>query len=70
MAAMPSPVRSSPGPVFQPFRFIAVGDEDRQTLRMTLEPGSQVLQPARLYWSRIALCRANSLLALRRKPLL
>ncbi len=28
MAEMLSPVRSSPGSVFQPFRFVALGDDD------------------------------------------
>ena len=40
MAEMLNPVRSSPGRVFQPFRFVAMGDEDHQTLRMTLEAES------------------------------
>lgn len=40
MAEMLHPVRSVPGSVFQPFRFVALGDEDHQTLRMTLEAES------------------------------
>jgi len=40
MAEMLNPVRSTPGSVFQPFRFVALGDEDHQTLRMTLEAES------------------------------
>ena len=37
MAEMLNPVRSAPGSVFQPFRFIALGDEDHNALRMTVE---------------------------------
>ena len=40
MAEMLNPVRSAPGKVFQPFRFVAMGDEDHQTLRMALEAES------------------------------
>jgi hypothetical protein len=32
MAEMLSPVRSSPGSVFQPFRFVALGDDDHRML--------------------------------------
>lgn len=32
MAEMLSPVRSAPGSVFQPFRFVALGDDDHRTL--------------------------------------
>lgn len=32
MAEMLSPVRTSPGSVFQPFRFVALGDDDHRTL--------------------------------------
>ena len=32
MAEMLSPVRSAPGSVFQPFRFVALGDEDHNML--------------------------------------
>ena len=37
MAEMLNPVRSAPGSVFQPFRFIALGDDDHNALRMTVE---------------------------------
>jgi hypothetical protein len=37
MAEMLNPVRSAPGRVFQPFRFVALGDDDHQTLRMVVE---------------------------------
>jgi hypothetical protein len=37
MAEMLNPVRSAPGSVFQPFRFVALGDDDHQTLRMVVE---------------------------------
>ena len=37
MAEMLNPVRSAPGNVFQPFRFVALGDDDHQTLRMVVE---------------------------------
>ncbi|HEY8670044.1 MAG TPA: hypothetical protein VIL63_04320 [Terriglobales bacterium] len=40
MAEMLNPVRSAPGSVFQPFRFIALGDDDHNTLRMTVEAAS------------------------------
>ena len=32
MAEMLSPVRSTPGSVFQPFRFVALGDDDHRML--------------------------------------
>jgi hypothetical protein len=32
MAEMLSPVRSAPGSVFQPFRFVALGDDDHRML--------------------------------------
>jgi hypothetical protein len=32
MAEMLSPVRTAPGSVFQPFRFVALGDDDHRTL--------------------------------------
>ena len=37
MAEMLIPVRSTPGSVFQPFRFVALGDDDHQTLQMIVE---------------------------------
>ena len=37
MAEMLNPLRSVPGSVFQPFRFVALGDEDRQILKMIVE---------------------------------
>ncbi len=37
MAEMLNPVRSAPGNVFQPFRFVALDDDDHQTLRMVVE---------------------------------
>jgi hypothetical protein len=37
MAEMLNPVRSAPGSVFQPFRFVALGDEDHNALRMIVE---------------------------------
>ncbi len=37
MAEMLNPVRSSPGSVFQPFRFVALGDDDHHTLQMIVE---------------------------------
>jgi hypothetical protein len=37
MAEMLNPVRSAPGSVFQPFRFIALGDDDHNALRRTVE---------------------------------
>lgn len=40
MAEMLNPVRSAPGSVFQPFRFIALGDDDHNALRMTVEAAS------------------------------
>jgi hypothetical protein len=40
MAEMLNPVRSTQGSVFQPFRFVALADDDHQTLRMTLESES------------------------------
>jgi len=30
-------VRSRPGSVFQPFRFVALGDDDHHTLQMIVE---------------------------------
>ena len=37
MAEMLNPLRSVPGSVFQPFRFVALGDEDHQVLKMIVE---------------------------------
>jgi hypothetical protein len=37
MAEMLDPVRSVPGSVFQPFRFVALGDDDHQVLRRIIE---------------------------------
>src|SRR5437868_3413819 len=37
MAEMLNPVRSGPGSVFQAFRFVALGDDDHQALKMTVE---------------------------------
>ena len=37
MAEMLNPVRSAPGSVFQPFRFVALGDDDHNALRMIVE---------------------------------
>ena len=37
MAEMLNPLRSGPGSVFQPFRFIALEDDDHQHLRMMVE---------------------------------
>jgi len=48
MAEMLNPVRSVPGSVFQPFRFVALGDDDHQTLRMVVESiGDQSFQGLR-----------------------
>jgi hypothetical protein len=40
MAEMLSPVRTAPGSVFQPFRFVALGDDDHRTLHMIVESES------------------------------
>lgn len=37
MAEMLNPVRSARGSVLQPFRFVALGDEDHRNLHMTIE---------------------------------
>ena len=37
MAEMLNPVRSVRGSVLQPFRFVALGDEDHRALHMTIE---------------------------------
>jgi len=37
MAEMLDPVRSVPGSVFQPFRFVALGDEDHEILGRMIE---------------------------------
>jgi len=37
MAEMLDPVRSAPGGVFQPFRFVALGDDDHQVLDRMIE---------------------------------
>jgi hypothetical protein len=37
MAEMLNPLRSVPGSVFQPFRFVALGDEDHQILKMIVD---------------------------------
>lgn len=36
MAEMLNPVRSAQGSVFQPFRFVALGDDDHRALHMTI----------------------------------
>ena len=40
MAEMLNPVRSSPGSVFQAFRFVAMGDDDHQILHSMIEAAS------------------------------
>jgi hypothetical protein len=40
MAEMLNPVRSSPGSVFQPFRFVAMGDDDHEILHSMIEAAS------------------------------
>jgi hypothetical protein len=40
MAEMLTPVRAVPGSVFQPFRFVALGDEDHHALRKALDLAS------------------------------
>jgi len=40
MAEMLNPVRSSPGSVFQPFRFVALGDDDHKMLHTIIETAS------------------------------
>jgi hypothetical protein len=40
MAEMLNPVRSSPGSVFQPFRFVALGDDDHKMLHTMIETAS------------------------------
>lgn len=40
MAEMLNPVRSSPGSVFQPFRFVAMGDDDHEVLHSLIEAAS------------------------------
>ena len=40
MAEMLSPVRSAPGSVFQPFRFVALGDDDHRLLHTIVEAES------------------------------
>ncbi|MBV9626003.1 MAG: hypothetical protein JOZ14_18705 [Acidobacteria bacterium] len=40
MAEMLTPVRTVPGSVFQPFRFVALGDDDHDTLRMAVNSAS------------------------------
>jgi len=37
MAEMLNPVRSAPGSVFQPFRFVAIDDDDHQLLRRMVQ---------------------------------
>jgi hypothetical protein len=37
MSEMLNPVRSGQGSVLQPFRFVALGDDDHQALHMTIE---------------------------------
>lgn len=37
MAEMLNPVRSAKGSVLQPFRFVALGDDDHRALHMTIE---------------------------------
>jgi hypothetical protein len=40
MAEMLSPVRTAPGSVFQPFRFVALGDDDHRMLHSMIEAES------------------------------
>ena len=40
MAEMLSPVRTAPGSVFQPFRFVALGDDDHRVLHSMIEAES------------------------------
>jgi len=40
MAEMLSPVRTAPGSVFQPFRFVALGDDDHRLLYSMIESES------------------------------
>lgn len=40
MAEMLRPMRSAPGSVFQPFRFVALGDDDHQILNTLIESAS------------------------------
>jgi len=40
MAEMLNPVRSSPGSVFQPFRFVALDDDDHKMLHTMIETAS------------------------------
>jgi hypothetical protein len=40
MAEMLSPVRTAPGSVFQPFRFVALGDDDHRLLHSMIEAES------------------------------
>jgi hypothetical protein len=40
MAEMLNPVRSSPGSVFQPFRFVAMGDDEHEILHSMIEAAS------------------------------
>ena len=40
MAEMLNPVRSSPGSVFQAFRFVAMGDDDHEILHSMIEAAS------------------------------
>lgn len=37
MAEMLNPIRSAQGSVLQPFRFVALGDDDHRALHMTIE---------------------------------
>ena len=37
MAEMLNPIRSGQGSVLQPFRFVALGDDDHRALHMTIE---------------------------------
>jgi hypothetical protein len=40
MAEMLNPLRTTPGSVFQPFRFVALEDDDHEHLRMMVETAS------------------------------
>jgi len=53
MAEMLSPVRTAPGSVFQPFRFVAMGDDDHRTLDMIIasESDSSFIGLRSSHWS-------------------
>jgi hypothetical protein len=54
MAEMLTPVRTAPGSVFQPFRFVAMGDEDHRTLDMIIssESDKSFIGLRSSHWSR------------------